>query len=128
MEKQFKTRLVAGGTPVITKSIIDFTGVKQSELEELASATVVINQQAIYRNLGKIPATDTISVRAQLDSPKGGGFKVTPDSMAARLLKMDVKEYTESLKKLPGLDAKTIDLLVKARQAQQKGPTQNPAK
>lgn len=112
MEKTFKTKLSKDDkVAVTTKATIDWSGVTETELQELAAATVVINQQAIYRTSGDIPATDTIKVREQLDRPRGGGFKATPESLAARISKMDVEGYRKSLKALD-LDDKTIEKMV----------------
>lgn len=115
MEKTFKTRLNKDDkSPVETKALIDFADVTREELEQLAAATVIINQQAIYRTSGVIPATDTIKVRAQLDAPRGGGFKPTPENMAARISKMNAEGYRKTLEAL-GLPAKEVDRMVKAK-------------
>jgi hypothetical protein len=97
MDKTFTTKLTKDGTAVETKAVIDWTGVTTEELQKLAAATVIINQQAIYRTSGTIPATDTIEVRKQLDAPRGGGFKPTPENMTARITKMGREEYIKSL-------------------------------
>lgn len=112
MEKTFKTKLNAASTAAVeTKATIVWDGVTAEEMQKLAAASVVINQQAIYRTSGVIPTQDTINVRQQLDSPKGGGFKATPDSLAAKAQKMDEKDYRALLTKLD-LDQKSIDKMV----------------
>lgn len=98
--KTVKTRLVAGGAITESNVNLDFTGVTTEELEVLAAATVIINQQAIWRTSGVIPALATIKVREQLDRPRGGGFKATPENTAARVGKMDEAEYRKTLKLL----------------------------
>lgn len=97
MEKVFKTKLTSVGEAIETKAVIDFEGVTREELEKLAAATVIINQQAIYRTSGLIPAKDTIKVREQLDRPRGGGFKSTPESLAARANTLDREGYRKFL-------------------------------
>lgn len=93
MERTVKTRLTKDEKIATeTKVTIDWTGVTREELEELAASTVVINEQAIWRTSGKIPAAETIKVREQLDRPRGAGFKATPESLAARALKMSPDE------------------------------------
>lgn len=111
MEKTFKTRLNKDDKNAVeTKAILDFTGVTDEELHELASATVVINQQAIYRTSGVIPATDTIKVREQLDRPRGGGFKMTPESLAAKAEK-EPEFYRSTLVAL-GLPEQQVNKMV----------------
>ena len=120
MEKTFKTKLSKDAAESVeTKAVIDWTDVTEKELQELAAATVVINQQSIYRTSGTIPTTDTISVRKQLDSPRGGGFKVTPESMAAKIGKMGKEEYAKSLTLL-GLNEKEVQKMVSKKFPEQK--------
>lgn len=82
-----------------TKVQVDFSGCTREELEELAAATVIINEQAIWRTSGKIPSECIIKVRDQLDRPKGS-FQPTPDSLAARALKMSPEEIAALIEKL----------------------------
>jgi len=114
MEKTFSTKLTKDGSAVETKCVIDWSNVSAEEMQKLAAATVIINQQAIYRTSGMIPATDTIVVRTQIDSPKGGGFKPTPENMAARIGKMDEAGYRASLVKI-GVPEKVLEQMVKAK-------------
>lgn len=112
LKKTFKTKLSANATESVqTEAVIDFEGVTQEELEALAAATVVINQQALYRTAGVIPKSDTISVRKQLDSPKGGGFKPTPEALSARINKMTAADYRATLEQL-GLPEAQVDKMV----------------
>jgi len=114
MEKIFKTRVKEGAAQVTTKATIDWSGVTEAEMQQLASATVIINEQAIYRASGTIPEVATINVRAQLDAPRGGGFKVTPENLADRISKLSDEDYATSLTKL-GLSEKQVAAMVKAR-------------
>lgn len=100
-------------SPKSTDVTVDFTGVSQEQLEELASATVIINEQSVWRTSGVIPEKCTIKVLEQIGRPRGGGFKVTPESMAARLGKNEV-EYRETLKLL-GLQEAQIDKMAKQK-------------
>lgn len=120
MEREFRTKLNKDDKhSVTTKATIDWSGVSREELEELAAATVVINQQAIYRTSGVIPTADVIKVREQLDRPRGGGFKPTPENMAARIVKMPEEDYRKTLLAL-GLSDHEVNKMVKTKYPQQK--------
>ena len=82
-----------------TKVTIDFAGVTEEQMQELACATVIINEQAIWRTSGKIPALSTIKVSEQLSRPRGS-FQATPESLAARASKMDVNDVEALVKQL----------------------------
>ena len=56
---------------------------------------VVIMQQAVYRTVKQVPATDSINV-ADLLKRQPGGFQVTPESVAKRF-SVDETKYTEML-------------------------------
>ena len=81
MKAIFKTRLVANGDRYETVADIDFANVTDNEVRELAKRTVVIDQQKIYRDVGKVPTTDNISVRDQLD-----GKRAPKDPMIAAMV------------------------------------------
>jgi len=87
----FKTRLAKGGDVVITNAAIDFTDVTTEQMEELATRSIVIASQAVYRTAGIVPAHDTIKVSDMLKRERGG-FKHTPQSVAAMVLKMSPDE------------------------------------
>src|SRR5260221_3151396 len=72
-------------TSTETKVQVDFTGCTQDQIEALAAAAVIINEQGIWRE-GTIPAECTIVVREQLARPRGGGFKMTPEAVMKNAL------------------------------------------
>ena len=90
MDRTFKTSMTKGSTRVETVATIDFAGVTQEQLEELAAASVIIMQQAIYR-AGSIPATDTIKVLELLKRERKA-FVPTPENMLAKASKMTEAE------------------------------------
>jgi len=87
----FKTRLARGGEATSTSAMIDFTDVTTEQMEELATRSIVIAAQAVYRTAGIVPATDTIKVSEMLKRERGG-FKATPESIAAKILKMSPED------------------------------------
>lgn len=87
----FKTRLAKGSDATVTQAVIDFTDVTNEQMEELATRSVVIASQAVYRTAGIVPATDTIRVADMLKRERGG-FKQTPESIAAKILKMSPED------------------------------------
>lgn len=112
---EFKTKLNKDADAITTKATVSWDGVTEDELKTLALRSLVIDQQAIYRVSGVIPATDNISIRALIDAPKGtGGFKPTPENMAARISKMSKEDFQKSLELL-GLDAKQVSKMVAAK-------------
>ena len=111
VERKFSTKLNKDAVSAIeTVATLDFSGVKPEEMVDLACRPVIILQQAIYRESGKIPETDTVDVRKLLDTPRGG-FKVTPESTAARINKMPVEEYRATLA-LMGLSEREVEKMV----------------
>lgn len=114
MKKTFSTKLQQGGVKVTTEATIDFTGVSQEQMEELASATVIINQQAIYRTSRNIPKSDTIKVVEQLARPRGA-FVPTPENIAARMLKLSDEDYKRILVEQVGLNEHQANKLVATR-------------
>lgn len=117
--RKVSTKVNAAATAVETSVTVDFTGVSQEKLEELASATVIINEQAVWRTSGVIPGSATINVAEQLGRPRGGGFKATPESLAKRISAQPEAEYRETLKNL-GLGEKEIDKMAKAKYGEAK--------
>lgn len=107
------TRVTAKSPKVETKVTLDFEGCTQAQMEELAAASAVIIQQAIWRTSEVIPTSDqSIKVVELLGRPRGsGGFKPTPENMAARINKMGEAEFRETLVKM-GLDEKTVQKMV----------------
>ena len=91
MTTTFKTRLAKGGAAVTTAASIEWEGVTTEQLHELASRSVVIAQQAIYRTSGVIPTTDTIDVAALLKREKGALKLDTPEARAAAFTRLVAK-------------------------------------
>lgn len=98
---KFKTRLDKKGEPVTTTATVDWKGVTDEQLKELAIRSVIIAQQAIYRTSEVIPTEDTIEV-AKVLSRERGGFKVTPENIVARVNKMTPEEKAFILNQLRG--------------------------
>ena len=109
------TRINAKATPKETKVTIDFTGVSQEDMEKLAAATVIITEQAMWRTSEVIPSEATIKVAEQLSRPRGqGGFKPTPENMAARIEKQSKEDFQKTLELL-GLPANQVAKMVAAK-------------
>ena len=93
MKKVIKTRIAKDAPIVETQLVIDFDGVTPEQLHELAARSIIISTQALYRTSGKIPEMDTVKVADMLTRERtGGGKKATPESLAARVLKMPAEE------------------------------------
>ena len=118
--KTVKTRLTKDSAKVETILTVDFSGVTEAEMQELATATAIINEQAVWRGQGSIPTgAVTLKVREQLDRPRGaGGFKVTPENTAARIAKMSREDFRSTLEAIGGLSEKQIDQLINKKFAE----------
>lgn len=109
--KTVKTRVSKDDkSPTETKVTLDFSGVSEDEMATLAAATVIINEQAIWRISRAIPEECTISVRAQLDRPRGSGFKLTPEGLAKKA-SANEETYRQTLEAL-GIDEDVIEEMV----------------
>lgn len=118
----FKTKLDKDQpkeSAVETAAELDWNNVTDEQLRELATAKIVIMQQAIYRAAESVPTTDTIIVADLLKRERGGGFKVTPESMAKRVTKMSDDDYAATLRQM-GLDEKVIAGMLKKRAVESK--------
>ena len=91
MNTIFKTRLEKGGNVFTTTATLDWDGVTQEQLRELAARSVIIARQAIYRISGIIPATDAIDVAALLKREKGALKLDTPEARAAAFSRLVAK-------------------------------------
>jgi hypothetical protein len=101
MEKvTFKTRISKDGAVVSTAASINWEGVTKEQMQELASRSVIIAQQAIYRTSGVIPATDTIEVAALLKREKGTLKLDTPEARAAAFTRLVAKMTPAELAQL----------------------------
>lgn len=91
MEKVIKTRVTKNGDAKETKLTVDFAGVTQEQLEELASRSIIITTQARYRIAGSVPDADTLNVADMLKRERAPA-KQTPESLAAKILKLPAEE------------------------------------
>lgn len=110
---------------VLTELTVTFDDDKA--VREFAKRGIVIAWQALARMAGTIPTSDVVSVAELIKRSGGGGFKVTPDSVAAKINKMPPAEYSETLLKM-GIDAATAKKMTAAYSAKYVAPTAKPAK
>lgn len=96
MKKTIKTRITKGGDVHTTELTIDFTGTTEEQLHELAARSIIIATQSIYRTAESVPAKDTVVVADMLKRERKTAN--TPDSVAAKLLKMTPEERALVLK------------------------------
>ena len=106
-----KTRLAAKGVPV--SSTVTIVLDSEKDVDAFAGRSAIIAWQAIERAAGGIPATDKVMISELAKRAGGGGFKVTPESLANRVRKMPVDEYRATLVNL-GVSAKDIERMVNA--------------
>lgn len=112
---EVNTRLTKDSDKQATVLTLDFAGATREQLIGLATSTLVIDWQAVQRTAGSIPAKDTVLVTEFLNRPRqAGGFKATPENMAARINKMPREEYVQTLLNM-GLDEKAAERLAKQK-------------
>ncbi len=97
MDKVIKTRISKDSEPVETKLHINFDGVTEEQLHELAARSIIIATQAIYRTAGNVPATDAVDVMELLKRERKGAV-ATPENVANKLKKMTPEERALVLK------------------------------
>lgn len=95
-----ETRLAKGASPVETDLTLDWTGVTPEKMKELAERSVVISVQRVYRDAGKIPATDKIIVKDFMEGKGRPERQLTPEKVLANVEKMTPEQRAELLKKL----------------------------
>lgn len=100
-------------SPVTSEVTIELDSEK--DIDAFCGRAAIVAWQAIARTAGVIPVTDRVLV-SDLAKRTGGGFKVTPESLANRVKKMPVAEYQLTLENL-GLDKATVARMVKAHTA-----------
>lgn len=94
------TRLTKGGKSYTTKLTLDWAGVSEDEMQELASRSVIINAQRIYRDAGKVPTGEhTEKVRDLLDGKRPPRV-ISVERLAADAGKMKPEEVAELVKAL----------------------------
>lgn len=91
MQKVIKTRVTKDGDAHETNLTVDFADVTQEQLEELASRSIIITTQARYRIAGTVPKDDVVNV-AELLKRERAPAKQTPESLAAKILKLPAEE------------------------------------
>ncbi|SRR6266478_7844945 len=104
--------------PVTSEVTVVFD--EEKATQDFAARGAVIAWQALCRMAGVIPEAETVNI-SDLAKRSGGGFKATPASIANRVKKMPEAEYRETLQSL-GLDAKTIERMVKTHLANSATP------
>ena len=97
MYKLIKTRVSKGGDVHTTSLTIDFEGVTQMQMEELAARSIIIATQSMYRTAESVPATDTVVVADMLRRERKGAT-ATPENVANKLKKMTPEERALVLK------------------------------
>lgn len=111
MSGEVNTRLTKDSDKQATVLTLNFEGVTRDQLIGLATSTLVIDWQAVQRTAGSIPAKDEVKVTEFLNRPRqAGGFKATPENMAARINKMPREEYVATLINM-GLDERAAEKL-----------------
>lgn len=114
-ELTIKTRVTKDAPEAETKLTLDWTNATREQLIAFAQRSIIIALQSIYRTSGKVPATDTCDVAEFASRPRGaGGFKVTPENMAARAAKMSDDDYRATLVAL-GLPDGEVNKMVAKR-------------
>jgi hypothetical protein len=79
-----KTRLTRDSEPIKTELIVNWDGVTDDQLKQLAISTVVIRYQAIVRAAGKIPSSDTLNVPDLFVPRARTPATMTPDKVLAK--------------------------------------------
>lgn len=83
----FNTRLAKGADATQSTVTFDWSGVTDDQLRELATRSIVIATQAMYRTAEMVPKNDTVKV-AELLKRERGGFKLTPETAIKKLADM----------------------------------------
>jgi hypothetical protein len=94
------------------RSTVTFNFDDPKATTDFAARGALIAWQQLQRNAGVIVEEDNVSIADLAKRSGGGGFKLTPDSIAAKVKKMPVDEYRATLTNL-GLPKSEIDKLVK---------------
>lgn len=93
-----------GGAKTDCAWTLDFKGVSQDDLLELASRSVIISKQAEARNLSNVAEAKDWKIDVQeFLSRERGTFIPTPDSVAKKAANMSVDERRELIKKLQAM-------------------------
>lgn len=101
MEKTIKTRLDARSEKVETKLTLNFDGVTEEQMKELASRSAIIAWQSKARAEGTIPTEATFNV-AEVFERKPRGPVDPVQAAKAALAKMSEEERAAFLASLAG--------------------------
>lgn len=113
LSKVVKTRLNAGAPVQETRLTIVFDS--EELVREFAMRAAVIAAQALYRDAGKIPAEETLSLTELRKRNAERGFaKPTPEKAAAAVDKLGDEAYAGVLRNL-GMKEAEIKKLLAAR-------------
>lgn len=97
---EIETRLTKNGKAHATKLTLDWAGVSEDEMQEMAARSVIINAQRIYRDAGKVPTGEhTEKVRDLLDGKRPPRV-ISVERLAADAGKMKPEEVAELVKAL----------------------------
>ena len=94
------TRLVKNGKIFTTNLTLDWAGVSEDEMQEMAARSVIISAQRIYRDAGKVPTgKHTEKVRDLLDGKRPPRV-ISVERLAADAGKMKPEEIAALVKEL----------------------------
>lgn len=107
-----KTRLNKDDTNPVTSSVtIEFDD--ETATQKFAVRGVIVAWQSMVRDAGVIPTSDTVKVSELIKRTVErhrlvvAQFKVTPDSIANRMVKMSDDDFRATLEKM-GLDPRVV--------------------
>ena len=89
MNIKFNTRIKKGGDKHITNAVINWDNVSDDVMKKLATKSIIIMAQSAYRDIGKVPATDTINVSNMMTRVRVVRAAQSPVEMMSALLDAD---------------------------------------
>lgn len=113
MNVTFNTRIKKDGDKYPTTATISWDGVTDEMLRKLATKSIIIMAQSVYRSAENVPATDTINV---VDLLKRERAARKPISVLDAMAKMSDTEYVALLIQL-GVDDATAKRMAAKRTA-----------
>ena len=94
------TRLVKNGKVFSTNLTLDWSGVSEDEMQEMAARSIIISAQRIFRDAGKVPTgKHTEKVRDLLDGKRPPRV-ISVERLAADAGKMKPEEIAALVKEL----------------------------
>lgn len=100
------------------ESKVTFVFDDETATRKFAIRGATIAWQQAQRDAGKIAVEDRVMLSELAKRTGGGGFKITPDSIVAKVRKMPESEYRDTLAKL-GMAVADINKLSKKQYAAQ---------